>query len=140
MWQEAVFFLVLTLLAYQDYREKKVNLIIILISGVAAAAAQAIAGQYTAGNLIAGIGVGAAVCLLSAVTKGKVGMGDGLVIVLGGVFLGFEQNFMLCMAALYLAGAAALFLFFMKKRGRNYRMPFVPFVWTAYVAGLLWKI
>ncbi len=140
MWQEAALFLVLTLLAYQDYREKKVNLFILLISGAAGTLAQAIAGQYTAGNLIAGIGVGAAVCLFSEVTRGKIGMGDGLVIVLCGIFLGFERNIMLCMAAIYLAGAAALLLFLMKKRGRNYRMPFVPFLWASYVVNLLWNM
>ena len=140
MWQEAALFLVLTLLAYQDYREKKVNLFILLISGAAGTLAQAIAGQYTAGNLIAGIGVGVAVCLFSGVTRGKIGMGDGLVIVLCGIFLGFERNIMLCMAAIYLAGAAALLLFLMKKRGRNYRMPFVPFLWVSYVVDLLWNM
>lgn len=140
MWQEAAFFLVLTWLAYQDCREKRVNLCVIFISGAAALPVQVIAGRYTAVNLTAGIGVGVAVCLFSAVTKGKIGMGDGFVIILGGIFLGFEQNLALCMAALYFAGAAALFIFFIKKGGKNYRMPFVPFLWLAYVVNLLWNM
>ena len=137
MWQNLLLLLGLAALAYQDFKSRTVNLYLILTAGAAGCFLQAVFGQYTFCEVFTGMGIGAAVCLVSFLVKGSIGMGDGCVLILSGVYLGFEHNLELFLTAMYLSGMAALILLVMKKRGRKYRMPFVPFVLAAYVLNLL---
>lgn len=137
MWQKVVLLAILAALAYQDCRNRTVNLYAVLAAGVAGCFLQAVFRQYTVLEILAGMGIGAVICMASFLTKGSIGAGDGAVSILCGVYLGFEKNLELFLTAMYLAGIAALVLLVIKKRGRKYRMPFVPFLLGAYVLNLL---
>ena len=53
-----------------------------------------------------------------------------------GLFLGFWDNLALLVLASVLAGVSAVLLLLMKKRKKQDRIPFVPFVFVAYVCML----
>ena len=52
------------------------------------------------GSLLGGMAFGGIFCLLSKITKEKIGIGDGVLLVTSGIFLGFYQN--MCMIHYYL--------------------------------------
>lgn len=73
--------------------------------------------------------------VLFAVSKGSqgaVGEGDALVYGVTGVVLGLFKNIELLLISLFFCSLAAAFLFFFRQVGRNYQIPFVPFIALAY--------
>lgn len=83
-------------------------------------------------SILGGISVGVTLCLLSKATNSRIGMGDGFVIAEIGMFMGAKLTFFCMSAAFFLASFAALFLLCRKKAGKNYKMPFIPYIFAAY--------
>ena len=79
------------------------------------------------------MGIGVVLLLIAWTGRECIGAGDGVMLVASGTFLGFWGNLRLLIAALFLAAVAALFLLVIKRKGRNYRMPFLPFLLVAYL-------
>lgn len=131
--QQIVFLGMLGLSAYQDYKEKKVSLYCVLFAGIAGIALHILFLEHSVADILAGMSIGAVVLMISWVSRGRIGLGDGMVLVISGIFLGFWQNLKLFMMALLLAGIWSLFLLTIKKKGRNYRIPFLPFLLAAYL-------
>ena len=84
-------------------------------------------------NWLPGISVGIFLYAVSRVSRGRVGAGDALVYAVTGLALGFFRNVELLAASLFLASVAALVLVTVRRVGRNYAMPFVPFTAAAFV-------
>ena len=81
-----------------------------------------------------------AVLLLAAwVSREEIGYGDGAMLMASGIFLGFWRNVELFLTALMLIVPAALFGLIVKHRRKDYRMPFLPFLFAAYVFQLGWR-
>ena len=129
-----VLLLVLAGAAYEDLKEKRIH---VFIPVGAAAIGLLLWRQRTFGDVLLGMAVGVAVLLPAVLGRGSIGAGDGMILAACGIFLGFWANLTLLMTALMFAGMAALFLLVIKRKGRNYRMPFVPFLLAAYLFGLL---
>ena len=84
-----------------------------------------------------GIGVGLLLYGVSRVSRGGVGAADGLVYAVTGAGLGFYGNMELLLVSLLMAALVGGFLLMVKKVGRKYRMPFVPFTLAGYVLVLI---
>lgn len=80
-----------------------------------------------------GIAVGGFLYVVSRISRGRVGVGDALVYAVTGMALGISRNVELLAVSLFLASAAALVLVTVRRVGRNYAMPFVPFTAAAFV-------
>ena len=50
-----------------------------------------------------------------------------MILVVSGIFLGFEKNVEVFVMGLFLAGITSLFLSVIRRKGRTYRIPFAPF-------------
>lgn len=123
--------------AYEDLKEKRIHVFIPVGTAAIGLLLQLLWLQRTFGDVLLGMAVGLVVLLPAVLGRGSIGAGDGMILAASGIFLGFWENLTLLMTALMLAGAAALFLLIIKRKGRNYRMPFVPFLLAAYLFGLL---
>lgn len=84
-------------------------------------------------NVLGGIGVGAVLLLLSKATSGRIGAGDGLVIMAVGIFAGLRSTLLCLCAAFFLASFGALFLLCVKRAGKDHKMPFIPYIFAAYI-------
>lgn len=71
------------------------------------------------------------------ISKGAVGTGDGLLIMLLALFLPTETVYLLVFYALFFSAMYALFLFVVKKKGRDHPIPFVPFLLLGYLGAWL---
>lgn len=69
----------------------------------------------------------------SWITKEIMGYGDGIVLVVLGLYLSISEIMSLGMLAFGIAGIVALFMLVVLRKGRNYRIPFIPFLEIAYV-------
>lgn len=133
----AVLLIFMAVAAYQDWKEKEINVFLLLVAAFAGIALQAGVQKESILNVLPGVFVGIVVLLLAWLTGGSVGLGDGLMLIVTGIYLKFWGNINLLMMALAMAGGVALFMIAVKKKGRNYRLPFVPFMLVAYLFQLL---
>ena len=84
-----------------------------------------------------GMAVGLAMMGVSALTRGSIGMGDGMLLVVSGVFLGGAANVELLFTGLLYAAVFSLGVLALGKHKKYRELPFVPFLFLGYVTMLL---
>mgnify|MGYP006969026224 CR=1 FL=1 len=95
---------------------------------------------------IGAVGLGTALIALSVVSKGAVGMGDGLVPMIGGIFellargtvLTFGELLGVFMMGLLCCSVWGIILLILPRTGRKTEIPFVPFLLLGYIGGLIY--
>lgn len=70
--------------------------------------------------------------LITGITKGKMGAGDGIVFLILGLMIGYFPALMVMTAALFLSGIYGGYLMLVKKASRTHTIPWMPFVLMAY--------
>lgn len=80
---------------------------------------------------LAGMIPGAALLALSFLTEKKVGNGDGIVLMILGLWEGGEAVFLLFCTALFFQALVAVALLLFKKADKQKKLPFIPFMLTA---------
>lgn len=86
-------------------------------------------------SIAGGAAVGICLLLLSLLFRGAIGFGDGMVVLVCGVFVGFFKNLILLMTGFLLTAIIGIVLIVFKRAGRKTCLPFVPFLTISY--GLL---
>lgn len=86
---------------------------------------------------VIGLCLGLFFLLLSKLTRGQIGMGDGYVLCGLGVILGFYSAMVVLSYAFLLAAIAAMILFLVFQWNRKKTIPFLPFLCLGYVGLLL---
>ena len=130
---EAAAAVILLLNSITDLRRREILLRPTLI---AAAAGALYAGAVLHRPLLLWIPAflpGLAGMLLAVMSAGKLGMGDALVILACGIWLGGLRMLEILTAAMTAAAAAGTFLYLRKRKKRDLELPFVPFL----LAGLV---
>jgi leader peptidase (prepilin peptidase)/N-methyltransferase len=124
-------------MAMIDYRKHTVMVYLAVCIAVIGVLLRIAFNEIEIYDTLAGASIGAALLIISYITGGKVGAGDGIVFVTTGIFLGFWQNMELLMVSLWMASLVALFLLIFGRKSRGAKIPFIPFVFTAYVVMLI---
>lgn len=90
------------------------------------------------GNLWAGCLIGAALFLISRITEGALGQGDGLFFLIAGIYLGFWKNLFLLVSTLFLCSIAGLiYMVLGRLNGKDYRKKTLPLLIFTVPAGIL---
>jgi len=89
------------------------------------------------GSVLGGGLLGVAVCLLAFLTKEAIGIGDGLIVTVLGIFLGFWETFLLLLVSSVCCAGVMSICFLLKKIQKDSRFPFVPFLLVAYLGRML---
>lgn len=121
----------LAVMAVWDRRKKEIPVIPGIVCGFFIFLAQVIA-QIPFENWLPGIWVGALLYGISKATRGSIGSGDAMVYGITGLVLGGIRNLELLLYSLLLASVVSIFLMAIKRVGRKYEIPFVPFTAIAY--------
>lgn len=85
--------------------------------------------SYISGLL--GAGIGGIMVLLSVLSQGELGLGDGVLLIVLGLYLGVERNIELLILSLFLSAICSIALL-IKGGTLKREYPFVPFIFTAY--------
>lgn len=127
----------LAITAYRDCKEKSIYLYLPIVAGVMGVILHTFFLERGVADMLWGAGIGGCVILLAWISKESIGVGDGIMLMVSGIYLGFWENLELLFTALLLVGVTALFLMVVKKKRRDYRVPFLPFLLVAYLFQLI---
>ena len=115
-----------------DLREKQVSLWITVLYGIVGIFWRIYCGTLS-WNLLAALVPGAFCLIFAKLTGEKIGYGDGFMLLAAGCHLDWRQMLFMCMAAITCAGIVALILCLFFHKGKNYEIPFVPFLFLGYM-------
>jgi leader peptidase (prepilin peptidase)/N-methyltransferase len=114
--------------SYQDYRRKEISVRLLLIMGIVGTLIQIFEKSVTLGSWIGGILLGMLLLFLGFVTEEQIGYGDGWLVLVMGMSLGFGISILSLLLALGLSALAGGILLILKRVNRNDRIPFAPFL------------
>lgn len=129
--------LVLGVAAYRDWKERQIPVSLPMAAAAAGVLLQLLYQQNTVKDILLGVAVGVVISIISWFSQGAIGLGDGIMLIVSGIYLGFWKNVEVLFYALTCVGAAALFMLVIMKRERKYRIPFLPFLMFAYILQLM---
>lgn len=123
----------LLLCGVQDALKKKIFIWVIILGAVFVGICIPFCEVLSIPDRMGGIAVGAGVIIISKATGGKIGMGDGFLLCVTGLGLGFWGNLELFAIALFFAAMIAIILLSFRLVDRKKSIPFVPFLLIGYV-------
>lgn len=127
----------LSICSIEDIYKQKVHSIMVLLFGIVGVVVHLLQRQISIYSILAGAVIGVLVMLLSKAGKGMVGIGDGLVLMVTGIYLGGTENMRLLCGGLLLTAICGLGLLLFFRKRRTDTIPFVPFLLLSYM-GMLW--
>lgn len=137
MIQSCVLLGTLGIHSIEDIRKKKITITITLFSAILGVVLHLCFQNQSIYSMLAGMLSGGVIVGISRITGGMIGMGDGMVFMLTGLYLGVEKNLGLMFLSFALAGVWALISMILFHKKKNDRIPFVPFLFISYVILIL---
>ncbi len=118
---------------YRDLRQRNISIIAVWIVGVLGTILQFEGIKENGIEIAGGIIIGALILLLAKLTDEKIGYGDGWVLMISGLYLGFRDNMYLLLISLMLASFISIILLLTKKADKKTELPFVSFMFPGYL-------
>lgn len=134
---ETVFLGFLGIAAWQDKRCMSISKKFLFIAGVAAILVRIFLGNRQDGLLEWGLSLLPGVLLLGLgwLSHWQIGIGDGAVILIMGIWLGYIETFAILLMGMFLCSLFCGGLLLFRKAGRKTEIPFVPFLLIAWLIG-----
>lgn len=140
MCRHAAMIGMLTICAVTDIQKKKICINLVLTFGIIGVVLHMIWREQSIQSLLLGMAIGVSLLIFSVISGGKVGAGDGMILMVTGVYLGIRQNAELFLTGLVFCSMWAMYLMVFKRKSRKTEIPFVPFLLAAYVEMLAFSI
>ncbi len=137
MWNEYCAVLVLLWNSWTDIKRQEISVPCLGAAGAVGMAANLILKYQETMTLLEGVLLGIICLVLSAVTKGAVGFGDGLVLCVTGILLGGRENLQLITVGSVLCAFVLGLGLISGRVGWKQRFPFVPFLCAAQIGRIL---
>lgn len=123
----------------RDLRKRKISMITVMVVGAIGIILRLGNIRENELEILGGILIGVILLLLAKLTREKIGYGDGWILVVTGVYLGFYGNMYLLLLSLFLASLVSIFLLAVKKANGKTELPFVSFMLPSYLLLLVIK-
>ncbi len=134
--REAIVMILLIIFGAEDVRKKSLSLPMLVVAfGFALLFRLFLFGELKVG--VAGVGSGILVWLISKISRDQIGRGDGFLLMVTGMILRFWENMELFLTALFFCAFYSAGVLILQRKGRGYRIPFVPFLAGAQLFRLL---
>lgn len=118
---------------YRDLRQRNISMMVVWIVGVLGMILQFAGIKENGIEIAGGIIIGVFFLLMAKITDEKIGYGDGWVLMISGLYLGFRDNMYLFLISLMLASFVAIILLLTKKANKKTELPFVSFMLPGYL-------
>ena len=84
-----------------------------------------------------GIFIGMIIIASSIILAGNIGVGDGIIFVLTGLFLGIADNLRILIFSVTISGIIGGLLIILKIKKKDYKMPFTVFILISYIVVII---
>lgn len=138
MWKEAMTAAWLLPMSIADIRNKRVSVWMLAIGGLGAAGVllyEGINGELNGWQLCRGL-IPGVILLAAAFATGKAGTADGMIVMLLGVFMGYEGCMAAALSGLLLLSLFSGILLMLRRVKRNTKIPFIPFLTAGWLLAL----
>lgn len=132
---QGIVLLFLALGTLWDLKTKSIPKIYLFIWSLIAAAYLflRVMNQESELNVVVGIVPGAICLFLAYVTKEQIGFGDGVVILLTGIFLDMKEVVCIVFISFLILTFALIILLIIQRVNRKSKIPFIPFLFVGHV-------
>lgn len=127
----------LIICSWSDIRKKIISFQVLIIAVSIILITLLIQNNLWVWERIIGIGIGGILLVLSKITRGQIGLGDGLLFCVTGLAIGGWNNLLLLSYSLCLAFIYSSVIWIRKWTNKYKTIPFVPFVLLGYIGVLL---
>lgn len=128
---------ILAVLAVQDYRKRKLSLVVLTVLLIAAVCFRAYGGESISGWILS-ILPGVMFFLISYITREGIGYGDSYVILILGVYFGVWDTVGICFVAVFFMAFLSGIGMMMWNWKKTKRLPFLPFLAAASLGVMIW--
>lgn len=124
---------IMIICAVIDIKKKEIPVWVFVILGITALAGSIWHEDYDLYRAAAGVVPGVLLLGMARITEQSIGYGDGIVLAEIGCMTGAGVCMLVLAGALALAGVFSMGMLVIKKVDRKYKIPFIPFLTTAYL-------
>lgn len=117
----------------QDIKKKSISIYSIIGGFILLFIISIYLNQVSIISRVAGGGIGLLLLALNPLTKGQIGIGDGIIIGVIGICFGFTSNVSILLVALFFSALLSIVLLVLKRVDRKKTIPFIPFVLLGYL-------
>jgi len=128
---------VLIIEAITDFRKKEINIPVSAILAFAAAVMIFLCEDISVLNAIIGLAEGLILIMVSFMTKGQIGIGDGILLAACGLMLGGKNNMIMFFFACLISAIVSALIMIIKKADKKTKIPFVPFMIPGFLVMVL---
>lgn len=135
-----IMILVLVLNSVHDWKYRKISISVTVSGIIFSVFLLVFVPAYTWQEVLGGIGIGIFFIFCSCITRGQIGIGDGIICCFAGLCSGFSDTMGMVFIGLFLSGIVSAGLLITKKAGKNTKIPLVPFFLAGYFCMKVMKI
>jgi leader peptidase (prepilin peptidase)/N-methyltransferase len=134
--ESGIIVVMLIIYTVQDIKNKRIKTRYLPIFALLGLLIQVIKKEINIISIIGGSSIGLVILLLSYISRGSIGLGDGMVLAITGIYLGLIKNGELLTISLLYTSLCALGCIVIGKKGKKYELPFIPFLLAGFLTML----
>lgn len=128
---------ILVVSSIKDIKRRRISMSIIVPGIIILLICLPFRNNISVVNGLFGTIVGISMIGIGRLSRWQIGMGDGIILILTGIGLGFWENAFLLLYALLLIFLFSVILLFLKKITKKTTLPFIPFIFLGYIGVIL---
>ena len=133
MLEQGILMSMLGLYTVEDIRKRRICAPLLILFGAIGIGLHIWRADISVPDVLLGMTVGVVLVLLGFLTRESIGLGDGYLFVVTGIFLGGAANVELLFLSLLYAAIFSLGVLIFRKGKKNQEITFIPFVFLGYL-------
>lgn len=138
-----IVFIYLCIMSVYDIKKREIHLPFTAVAALMLLSRQiylVCRGEVLLQSAFLGVVIGIVLVAISLLTRGEIGVGDGILFMICGLLFGLYENLVLLFLSLVFTAMVSGALILTRRAGRKDTLPFAPFVFAGFGVMCIWKI
>lgn len=124
--------IILGVICVFDIKRKKIPVYMLIVLAAAGIISNFTVGEFDIEKRIIAMLPGMILLIVSMITKQQIGYGDGMIILIMGLYIDIDDILSIVLSSFLLSSIAAIILMTVFKKKKNFEMAFSPFLLIGY--------